>query len=125
MSYADILLQRRQDVEGAFRKRYNPAEDVLASLSDIDKQMQDASALKEKQRLEQERFGLEKTRTEAETAKLKAETEQAREDRAALARNVMPELPLRAKKPVARRKKRHSRSVLVMFMADCSPRGRR
>jgi hypothetical protein len=86
MSYADILLQRRQQMEGAFRKRYNPAEDVLASLSDIEKQMQDASALKEKQRLEQERFGLEKTRTEAETAKLKAETEQAREDRAALAR---------------------------------------
>jgi hypothetical protein len=86
MSYADILLQRRQDVEGAFRKRYNPAEDVLASLSDIDKQMQDASALKEKQRLESERFNLEKTKTEAEVQRANAEANKIREDQLALAR---------------------------------------
>jgi hypothetical protein len=86
MSYADILLQRRQDVEGAFRKRYNPAEDVLASLSDIDKQMRDASALKEKQRLESEKFNLEKTKTEAEVQRANAEANKIREDQLALAR---------------------------------------
>lgn len=93
MSYADIVLQRRKELENAFRERYNPAEDVLSTLADIDKEMfrrkgieaeQERAAAAEKRRAEM--FGLEKSREEALAKKYEAEAAQTREDRAALAR---------------------------------------
>jgi hypothetical protein len=92
MSYADNVLRRRQEMERAFRERYNPMEDVVSALSDIDKEAfrrQQLTAEEERAKAEEkrsvERFGLEKIKTEKETARLAREEQDARDDRAALA----------------------------------------
>jgi hypothetical protein len=91
MSYATDVLRRRQEFKEAFQKRYNPAEDVLATLSDIDKelfrreQLKEEAAAKDKLSLAEEerrkaaelraveRFGLQKTQIIAQTKKAEAD----------------------------------------------------
>lgn len=92
MSYATDVLRRRQEMERAFRPRYNPMEDVVSALSDIDKEAfrrQQLTAEEERAKAEEqrrvERFGLEKIQTEKETERLARQEQEAREDRAALA----------------------------------------
>jgi hypothetical protein len=92
MSYATNILRRRQEMERAFRERYNPMEDVVSALSDIDKEafrreqlMSEEERAKAEEQRRVERFGLEKIKTEKETARLAREELEARDDRAALA----------------------------------------
>jgi hypothetical protein len=92
MSYAANVLRRRQEMERAFRERYNPMEDVVSALSDIDKEAfrrQQLTAEEERAKAEEkrsiERFGLEKIKTEKETARLDRQEQEARDDRVALA----------------------------------------
>lgn len=85
MSLADNILRRRQELEGAFRPRYNPMESVVSALSDIEQQAFKRQGEEAKRKMEAEKFGLEKTETEARTKQLQAQAEKEREDRAALA----------------------------------------
>lgn len=91
MSYATDVLRRRQEFKEAFQKRYNPAEDVLATLAEIDKeafrreQLKEEAAAKSKLSLAEEerrkaaelrdieRFGLQKTQIVAQTKKAEAD----------------------------------------------------
>ena len=91
MSYATDVLRRRQEFKEAFQKRYNPAEDVLATLAEIDKeafrreQLKEEAAAKDKLSLAEEerrkaaelrdveRFGLQKTQIIAQTKKAEAD----------------------------------------------------
>lgn len=93
MSYADVILRRRQEAEDAWKKRYNPAEDVLSTLSAIDKTLYErAGTDAERKRAEEqaardvEMFGLKKTQVQAETDKAKAEAARGNEERIALAK---------------------------------------
>lgn len=94
MSYATDVLRRRQEFKEAFQKRYNPAEDVLATLSEIDKelfrrqQLKEEAAARDKLSLAEEerrkaaelrdveRFGLQKEQ-------IVAQTKRAEQDRTA------------------------------------------
>lgn len=69
MSYATDVLRRRQEFKEAFQKRYNPAEDVLATLAEIDKEAFRREQLAAQEKRDVERFGLEKERIVAQTKK--------------------------------------------------------
>jgi hypothetical protein len=69
MSYATDVLRRRQEFKEAFQKRYNPAEDVLATLAEIDKEAFRREQLTAQEKRDVERFGLEKERIVAQTKK--------------------------------------------------------
>ena len=80
MSYADNVLRRRQEMERAFRERYNPMEDVVSALSDIDKEAfrrqqltAEEERAKEEEKRSVEKYGLEKERILAETKKAQAD----------------------------------------------------
>ena len=70
MSYADNVLRRRQEMERAFRERYNPMEDVVSALSDIDKEAFRREQIAAEEKRSVEKYGLEKERILAQTAKL-------------------------------------------------------
>jgi hypothetical protein len=78
MSYADNIMRRRGEWRDAFRKRYNPAEDVLAELQKIDK---DTKA-EERAAAVEERAKASEART-ASKAIADEERAKAAEDRAA------------------------------------------
>lgn len=71
MSYAQNVLRRRQEMERAFRERYNPMEDVVSALSEIDKETFRREQLAAEEQRSVEKYGLEKERILAETEKLK------------------------------------------------------
>lgn len=73
MSYATDVLRRRQEFKEAFQKRYNPAEDVLATLAEIDKEAFRREQLAAQEKRDVERFGLEKERIVAQTKKAEAD----------------------------------------------------
>lgn len=73
MSYATDVLRRRQEFKEAFQKRYNPAEDVLATLAEIDKEAFRREQLAAQEKRDVERFGLEKERILAQTQKAQAD----------------------------------------------------
>lgn len=91
MSLADNILRRRQELEGAFRPRYNPMESVVSALSDIEQQAFKRQGEEARRKQEAEKFGLEKTETEARTKQLQAQADKEREDRAALAQRRLTE----------------------------------
>lgn len=70
MSYADNVLRRRQELNTAFRERYNPMESVVAALSEIDKQAKEDELRQAREKRDVEKYGLEKERILAQTEKL-------------------------------------------------------
>jgi hypothetical protein len=70
MSYADNVLRRRQELNTAFRERYNPMESVVAALSEIDKQAKEDELRQAREKRDVEKYALEKERILAQTEKL-------------------------------------------------------
>jgi hypothetical protein len=79
MSYADLALQRRQLMDAAFRKRYNPLEDTFSELAAIDKETKKAQR-------DDEEYARKKKESEAESVRaeerLKLEKSRAQEESA-------------------------------------------